>query len=96
MLDWRALPPRLAATLYAGLPEGSRTALRRSGMKAGPDTALLAAIADRLSALLWMLSGGHGRQPESIFDALSPVRERGGFDTPEAFEEARARLMREE
>ena len=53
-------------------------------------------IADRLGALLWMLAGAKGQNPESIFEALGPVRERGGFDTPEAFEAARARILRGE
>ncbi len=90
------MPPRLAATLYAGLPEESRTRRRLANTHAGPETALLAVIADRLGALLWMLAGAKGRQPESIFEALGPERERGGFDTPEEFEAARERILRGE
>lgn len=90
------MPPRLAATLYAGLPEGSRTVMRESGIQAGPETALLAVIADLLGALLWKLAGARGEIPKSIYSALGQVREQGGFDTPEEFEAARERILRGE
>lgn len=65
ILDWRALPLALAATLAAGLPEGSRSKQRLLGLKAPLETLLLAQIADRLAVWLWWhtLDGKAGRRP---------------------------------
>lgn len=53
MLDWRALPLRLAATLAAGLPETSRSLRKAAGRTVDFETELLAYAADRLTQVLW-------------------------------------------
>ena len=49
VLDWRALPLRLAATLAAGLPETSRSLRKAAGRTVDFETELLAYAADRLT-----------------------------------------------
>lgn len=65
ILDWRALPLSLAATLAAGLPAGSRSMRRLMGLKAPLETVLLAAISDKLTTWLWWHTedGRAGRRP---------------------------------
>jgi hypothetical protein len=73
ILDWRALPAALAATLAAGLPEGSRSVRRLQGLKAPLETVLLAQIADRLAVWLWWHTGAGqaGRdRPEPVAPLL--------------------------
>ena len=69
ILDWRALPVKLAATLCAGLSPNSRTKLRLAGLNTAFDTFLLSGIYDRLSLLVWFQSkdGASGRnRPQMI------------------------------
>lgn len=71
--DFRRLPLRTAAVFAQGLPENSRIMRRLTGAQADRDTLLLAAIADRLSLIAWMLTedGGKGRnRPRPILDAI--------------------------
>ena len=90
MLDWRALPLRLAATLAAGLPEDSRSMMKASGKT------VQAYTADRLTQILWGLSNDtrtvpsvladlHGLSADSDTDVQS-------YDSPEEFEAALAAL----
>ena len=81
ILDWRTLPPMLAATLAAGLPEGSRSMRRALGLRAPLETVLLAQIADRLAVWLWWHTreGQAGRQaPEPIAPRLLTRTETAG------------------
>lgn len=74
VLDWRALPVSLSATLAAGLPEGSRCIRRANESAAPPDTLLLAAILDRLQLWLWMNADPRRRgsePPDSVMARLT-------------------------
>lgn len=100
VLDCRALPGRLLATLAAGLREDSRARLALCGAKAPQQTLLLAAAVDRLSLLVWAQSKdarrGRGR-PASVLGALlgeEPKQEAAAFATAEEFEAARAAILR--
>lgn len=81
ILDWRTLPLALAATLAAGLPEGSRSMRRLLGLNAPLETVLLAQIADRLAVWLWWHTedGRAGRKPpEPVARGLVVREERPG------------------
>ena len=99
VLDYRALPARQAALLACGLGPGSRIMKTLSGARIGPDTALLAVIADALRILVWQATedGHKGRnQPRSILAALTGGKSSGsgeGFATPEEFEAWRAAML---
>lgn len=100
VLDFRTLPVATAATLACGLPPESRVKLGLSGQRATLENRLLAAIADRLSVLVWFQTedGRKGRRrPKSIVDAImgEPERRNGSGDVEafasiEAFEAAMA------
>lgn len=96
MLDWRALPPRLAATLAAGLPEESRSMLKLRGWTIPTDTQLLASMADSLLRLEWRAFGTGGRVPRSILAQLMELPDsRGrvrGYATGKEFDAACAAL----
>ena len=71
MLNWRALPVRLAATLAAGLPEDSRCKLYLAGKNVPDSTQLQAIVADALHRLEWRMFGQTGsRMPPSILARL--------------------------
>lgn len=97
VLDWRALSVITAATLACGLPPESRIMRALSGQQADLRDMLLAAIADRLSILVWFQTkdGQKGRRrPKSLVDLLTgeePQNSSGdveAFDSIEAFEAA--------
>lgn len=90
VLDFRALPVTLAATLAQGLPEKSRIKRKISGAGTDTETALLAIIADRLGHLAWMISedGSEGKNhPKSILTTLmgGDEPEAEGYDSGEEF-----------
>ncbi len=99
--DMRVLPVTTLAALAAGLREDSRIKLKLSGARVGPDTLLLAAIADRLSLLVWSRTEDaqkNRNRPASIVDALTGKQQAQSgdamvFDSPEAFEAARTALI---
>lgn len=90
--DYRSLPATRIAAFAVGLRENSRIKLKMSNLKYSVDTLLLAAIADRLSLLVWLKTkdGAHGiNKPPSIMMKL--MGEEDGknvlsFDTPAEFE----------
>lgn len=99
--DLGSLDVQTTATLAAGLREDARIMRKASGQKHTTDTILLAIIADGISALLY----GKGiveEKPDSILDILTkgpqPKEEEKAtkrkFDTREAFEEARAEILK--
>ena len=100
LTDYRALPPTKAAALAVGLRENSRVKLHMAGQQWPMDTLLLAAIADRLSLLLWLgtKDAERGRnRPASILAQLmgggsDPTRPTS-FDSGEAFEHRRRELL---
>ena len=103
VLDYRALPRPLAATLAAGLRDTSRSKMKLSGAHAAPDTLLLAAATDWLATLVWMQSEDgrkHRNRPKAVLAALlggqpKPGGEVCAFDTAEEYEAERARLLKE-
>lgn len=99
MLDWRALPVRLAATLAAGLPGASRCKLMLTGQRIPAEIQLQAVMTDSLHRLEWRLFGREGsKPPPSILAELLglPETEAGSdvqsYDTPAEFEAACAVL----
>ena len=105
VLDWKALPLKTVAALSAGLRDNSRIKMKMSGQKIASETALLAAIADRLSMLVWFRTkdGVNNRnRPESILarligeDQEQNEKDFQVFRTPEEFEEARRRALNRE
>ena len=73
ILDYRALPLNLAATLAVGLRADSRIMLKITGQKIDYNTVLSAAILDRLTFLAWTKTkdaeAGRNR-PESVVSKL--------------------------
>lgn len=71
--DYRTLPATKLAAFAVGLRDNSRIKMHLSGSKLMPSDMLLAAMVDRLSLLLWMLSAegktGENR-PKSILSIL--------------------------
>ena len=105
VLDWKALPLKTAAALSAGLREDSRIMMKMSGQKINAETALLAAIADRLSMLVWFQTKDgqkNKNRPSSILAKLIGEEQKENekdyqvFRTPEEFEAARRRALNRE
>lgn len=98
VLDWSALPVHTLAALAAGLGDDSRTKMKIGGRKASRVELLLAAIADKLSTLIWFQTeDGHNgeNRPSSVLSFLLGEEEpetEEGFDTAEEFEEAWAAI----
>lgn len=93
ILDYRALPASLLATLAVGLREDSRIKMRLSGMKVKRTEMMLAAAVDRLSMLLWSKTedGRNGtNRPKSVLDAIlgkgNDPKDIQAYDSAEAFE----------
>ena len=104
IIDMRALPASMLATLSVGLKDNSRIKMKMAGVKIDPAMLLLAAAVDRLSLLVWAQTedGQKNRnRPPSVVDQLNGVGKRSdgevvAFDEPEDFEAARARILRGE
>lgn len=98
-----SLPLRTVATLAAGLDGDSRIKRKITGSRLKLDSLLIAALVDRVSVLAWRQTrnGQRGiKPPESVVSVLlSPPREKQEtslvFDSPEAFEAARAKALKE-
>lgn len=102
ILDYKALPVSLVATLAAGLRDDSRCKMALSDTRVKTEHILLAAIVDRLSILLWSQSkdARHGRnRPKSIVQTILSSGKADSsviaFDTAEDFEAARQRIVEE-
>ena len=99
VLDWRELPLRTAAILAGGLPADSRTCRKLSGVRYRSDTVLMAAILDELRWIVWSKTkaAGKGKKaPKSLLGQMLERQDRKkltGFDTPEAFEKQRKRII---
>lgn len=96
--DIRQVKPSIAAVLAIGLRDDSRTKMRLAGAKIDQKTMLLAAIADRLSILVWQKTRDGQRnqnKPKSIVDELTRDHSADvvGFTTSEDFEKERQRLI---
>lgn len=99
ILDYRALPAILLATLAVGLRDNSRIKMHLSGMRASTDTLLLAAAVDRLSFLVWAQTkdGQAGRKrPNSVITAVMGQGRNSGpvqsFENAEDFNAEWARI----
>lgn len=90
--DYKSLPVSRIATFSVGLRDNSRIKLKMNNMRHPLDTLLLAAIADRLSLLVWVKTkdGTQGtNKPQSMMAILLGKTEQKNvlaFDTPDAFE----------
>lgn len=101
VLDWRALPARLAATLAAGLRDNSRVKMRYLQSAVPTDSLLLATCADALKILIWQNTkdGRKGRNaPQSILACLigKPEGNTAGFESPEDFVAWRNEMLKKE
>lgn len=97
ILDFRALPARMAARLACGLRTSSRIKQKLSGAHEDTQTALLAHIADAVRMLVWMQSedGVKGRnRPESFAALLLGENTSKGFDSVDDFKAWRASVIR--
>lgn len=102
ILDYKALPVPLLATLSSGLRDTSRIKMRVNGMRATTDTLMLAAAVDKLATLVWFKTkdAQRGRnRPESLVGMLlgEPTVNRPviGFANAADFEAAKARILGE-
>lgn len=100
--DYRKLPLKTAAAFAAGLPEQSRSRRAMMGTEEpllSLDTMLQALTVDYLALLVWQnlpAKRRKNRQPESLLKKLTAKkkeRETVAFASPEAFEEARQRIL---
>ena len=99
--DWRALPVQTVAALACGLSPDSRIKRALTDAPATTQELLMAAMVDRLSLLAWgqTTDAIKGRnRPKMLMDLLT--KETGkkdgdleAYNTPEAFEAARRRIM---
>ncbi len=98
--DYRSMPPKLIATLAAGLRYNSRTMMKASGERIEENRMILFSILDSVRLLVWMNTQDgqkNRRRPKSIvqdiLDRITGPAQKGQyyvFDSPEAFERARA------
>lgn len=101
VLDYRSLPVKLVATLSVGLRDDSRIKLKAANMPVSQNVLLLASIADRIELFRYSFSKdaktGVG-QPKSLVDMLCGQREKTreivSFASPDAFIDARAKILR--
>lgn len=71
IFDFRALPVHTLAALCFGLRDNSRIKMKLAGMQEIPQTILLAAIADNLSAIRYYLTAKKGdKKPGSFIEEL--------------------------
>lgn len=97
--DYRSLPPKLVATLSAGLRDNSRIKLRALDIPVSQDTLLLATIADRVELFRYsFMPEGKAKNFASLTEKLLGEEQKKrvvGFKTAEEFEKARARIIGE-
>ena len=90
--DYKSLPASRIAAFSVGLRDNSRIKLKMNNTKHSLDTLLLAAIADRLSLLVWSKTKdsmqGINRPPSIMAKLLGEEEEKNvvSFDTPDAFD----------
>jgi len=105
IFDYRSLPAQLVATFAVGLRDNSRIKTKMSGMERPFEEYMLAAIYDGINWLCWSKTkdGVKGNNaPSRIVDMLFGNKKEDPsnedfrlFNSPEAFEKARANLMGE-
>ena len=91
ILDYRRVPGRTLGTLAVGLRADSRIGMIREGIKAGPETILLAEVCD----ILTQVFSRKGSAPKPILNSFLVEKEKKdkpmSFRTPEEFEAAWAK-----
>ena len=97
--DYRALPLSTVATLSCGLRADSRSMMKLRDDVLTLDQTFSALIYDQLRLLVWMhtkdAQKGRGR-PVPFLDELKKQRDEvSGFDSPEAFEKARNKILQQ-
>src|SRR5690554_8050911 len=96
--DYKQLPATEVAVYSLGLRENSRIKMKLGGQTVPFDIMLLAAIADRLSTLVWFQTkdGQKGRtRPQMLTILLTNTKRENdieAFSSGEEFEKARKRL----
>jgi len=97
--DYKQLPPTKVAVFSLGLRENSRIKMKLSGQTVPFDIMLLAAIADRLSTLVWFQTkdGQKGRnRPQMLTNLLTNAKKKEseveGYHSGEEFDKARKLL----
>lgn len=102
ILDMRAHPVSLIATLAAGLRADSRIRMRLEGQNLTQEEGLLALIYDRLNWLRWAKTkdGEKNRNmPASLYEYLSGAKKQEKkeeitvYSSPEEFEKRRLELL---
>lgn len=95
--DYTALRPMQAAIFAAGLPEDSRIKRKMSGQKQTAQVLLLSCIADSLRTLVWFQTKdgqrGINRPPSILSEIMDEKEEYSAFDSIEAYEAARKKIM---
>ena len=101
IFDYRSMPPRLVATLAAGLGDDSRIKKLASGQPASSELMLLGGILDALHTLLYKLSDGSSEPPASIIDLMfgganEPQKQCMSFESYDDFEAYRNKFINKE
>lgn len=97
--DYKRVPVKLLGILAAGLRDNSRIMQKLNGVRGSNTDFLLAGILDSLNTLVWFRTkdGMKGRnRPESIVEKLlaqEKEKEELVFESPEAFDKERERLL---
>lgn len=99
ILDWRALPLTLAATLTAGLRDDSRIKMAEADIPVSAQTLFIATCADALKILVWHNTedARKGKNPpKMILNSLfaDKQNETTGFDSPAEFMAWRKAMMK--
>lgn len=94
VLDFDGLPVGIAATLAAGLPADSRICMKMCGFNKIPESFALVEIADSLNVITHFLLGDK-RQIQLLSTYMSGKQktQSAGYDTPEAYREARQKIL---
>ena len=100
--DYRSLPCSRAAVFAAGLRDNSRIKMEMAGTEISMENILSAMAVDNLSIVRWLLSedGKNGKnRPSLVLSALlggTENRNNEVFDSPDAFEEERKKILGKE
>ena len=100
VLDMKAYPPFLIATLAAGLRPDARIIMKITGRKLPDEDSVITLIYDRLNWLCWTRTkdAEHKKNlPESLYEARTGMKKTkqktSGFSTPEEFERKKKEIL---
>lgn len=103
IFDYKSMPVKMVAKLAAGLGESSRIKKLAAGIDEIPEQLLLPLIADQLSTLVYMHTRDAEKginRPKSILNIVFHKEATSSdvvvFDSGEAFEEERRKLIEED